>query len=293
MAVVLGKSDYLLDATLPLSVLRRCPQPPFDRHGHEFTELVLIVSGSALHELNDSKLPVHGGDVFVIQQGDEHEFTQLDQLHLINILCDPDHFRLRFPDLESLPGYRALFVLEPGLRQAQPGRPLLQLDPEALVFASSLIRRIETELKEKQPGFHSVATALFIDLAVFLSRCYSRIPHPQARELVRISESLSWLEAHALSPLPLVSLANKANLSVRHFQRLFKTITGTTPSSYQLSIKLGHAKELLESTNEHITQIAYSCGFNDSNYFCRTFLKHTGSTPGNWRKAQRELSRKQ
>lgn len=41
---------------------------------------------------------------------------------------------------------------------------------------------------------------------------------------------------------------------------------------------------MLLETNLHIAQIADSCGFNDSKYFCKVFGKYVSLTPTEFRK---------
>jgi len=45
--------------------------------------------------------------------------------------------------------------------------------------------------------------------------------------------------------------------------------------------------DLLRDSDLTITIIAFDCGFNDSNYFTRTFRKHTDATPTAYRKRYR------
>ena len=44
-------------------------------------------------------------------------------------------------------------------------------------------------------------------------------------------------------------------------------------------IKIQKASWLIEHTEEHITDIALSCGFNSSAYFCKVFKEETGMSP--------------
>ena len=48
-------------------------------------------------------------------------------------------------------------------------------------------------------------------------------------------------------------------------------------------IRMEKAKELLASSDASITVIAASCGFPDAGYFSKSFRKHVGYTPTEWR----------
>jgi AraC-like DNA-binding protein len=67
--------------------------------------------------------------------------------------------------------------------------------------------------------------------------------------------------------------------------RIFKKITGLSFISYLNSIKLGHAAEILVSTNKEISEVALLCGFNSTAYFCNVFKDEFGITPRAYRVA--------
>jgi AraC-like DNA-binding protein len=77
-------------------------------------------------------------------------------------------------------------------------------------------------------------------------------------------------------------VAEHCNLSRSHFSRAFKKITGHSPQSWLMRIKIEKAKSLL-ITAMAITEVAYECGFGDHSHFTRTFNRLEGVTPKAWR----------
>ena len=75
-----------------------------------------------------------------------------------------------------------------------------------------------------------------------------------------------------------------------YMRRLFKTEMGITPTDMLIEKRIENAKKLL-STHRYpeltVSEIAYSCGFYDSNYFTRVFKKETGILPTAYRKGKR------
>jgi AraC-like DNA-binding protein len=47
-----------------------------------------------------------------------------------------------------------------------------------------------------------------------------------------------------------------------------------------------YAKELLRAGELSVKQVCYACGFDDYSYFCHTFRRATGVTPGSLRAAK-------
>jgi len=77
--------------------------------------------------------------------------------------------------------------------------------------------------------------------------------------------------------------AHQCGLSIPHFLRNFKQITGTSPHNYKLKIRLEYAKRMLSSTELNINEIAQIVGYNDPFHFSRYFKKLTGCSPKEYR----------
>lgn len=76
---------------------------------------------------------------------------------------------------------------------------------------------------------------------------------------------------------------NKIFASVKHS-------TGMSLGKYISQVRLDHAKKLLGTTNNTISEIAFLCGINDFNYFSRLFKQTYGQSPREYRKALIERS---
>ncbi|MGB0658950.1 MAG: GlxA family transcriptional regulator [Mangrovicoccus sp.] len=81
------------------------------------------------------------------------------------------------------------------------------------------------------------------------------------------------------TPMSIMEIARRLDLSKRQIERHFRTALGTSPQSAFLSIRLSLARHLVLSSEKTIAQIALDCGFCDSSHFSRAFRKHFGTTP--------------
>ena len=86
-------------------------------------------------------------------------------------------------------------------------------------------------------------------------------------------------------PIDLDFYANICYMSRSRFVHFFKEKMGESPYSYQLKIRIEHAKEILSATDCSIGECAATVGFNDPSYFSRIFRKITGQTPPQYRTA--------
>jgi len=279
----LKKQDYFEDQTLPLQVYIRDPQPEFPLHAHGFDELVIILHGTAVHTVDDRQFPVKSGDVFVISGTHEHQYQDMHRLALANILFDSRSLQMSQWDVRALSGFHALFALEPVLRTQQKFNSRLQLSERQLNHANEIIRDLIRETETRNPGYRVMAKGLFMQLTVFLSRCYSNKPSGESLDLLRLGDAIAHIETCFAEKISLDDLARKAHLSKRQFQRIFTECIGRSPIDHLLHVRVQRAAGLLRQTDRSITDIAFDCGFNDSNYFTRQFRNVMDHTPKQYR----------
>ncbi|WP_405567212.1 two-component regulator propeller domain-containing protein [Polaribacter sp. Asnod6-C07] len=61
--------------------------------------------------------------------------------------------------------------------------------------------------------------------------------------------------------------------------RLFKERLKQSPSDVIMSLRLQKAEALLKTKKLNISEISFECGYNDPKYFAKTFKKHFGKSP--------------
>lgn len=283
MKRILKIDDWFHPDGFPISVERREPQEAFEPHAHEFAELVIVTGGKCLHVTGNDSWELTAGDVFVIAGLSEHEYRNLEDLRLVNILYQPNQLKMGLMDLTSVAGYHALFTLQPSRRNRQSTKGRLHLNAKEMAQIIELADRLDYELKTRDPGFGFMATATFMQLIGQLSRFYGSSPSPDGKALLRIGEALSHLERNIHQEVNLEELANIASMSQRSFLRVFQSATGASPLAWVLGQRINRACSLLRRTDRRITEIAFDVGFNDSNYFTRQFRKITGFSPREYR----------
>lgn len=279
----LRKEDWFHPDGFPIVVERREPQRPFGLHTHEFSEIVIITGGEGVHITGEDTYQLAAGDTFVIGGDRPHDYLNMNRLSLINILFDPSELPLELGDLQTLPGYQALFKLEPFWRKRHEFRSRLSLSAHDLIRATQLVEQLETELVKREPGFRVVSVSLWLQLAAFLSRCYGRSENESSRSLVQLAEVVSHLQRHYASSICLEELVTLSGMSRRTFLRLFESSFGAPPITYLIQLRLRRACESLRETSDSITDIAMRVGFSDSNYFSRKFRAEFGMSPRQYR----------
>lgn len=253
-------------------------------HRHEFHELVVILDGRGLHCTDVGDYILESGDVFLIRGEMAHGYSETEAMALVNILFDPEQLRLPLDDLAGLPGYHALFRVEPKLRAVDKFRHRLKLNEEELAEATTLIARIEEELDNRKDGYRFMASAHLMQLLGYLSRCYSKAQFSEHRSLIRLGQVLSFMEQHYAEQIVVSQLAQVAGMSESTLMRTFRKVMGRSPIDHLVRLRVNKAIEMLRDDDVRITDAAFACGFSDGNYFSRQFRRITGSSPREHRK---------
>jgi len=274
--------DTAFDERLPLRVVRMREQGAGRIHAHRFSELVLVHRGSALHVLGEDAWPIRRGDVFVIAGAQRHGYRDTRRLRISNLLFEPLERWLPVFDLADLPGYQALFGVEPARRFAAGAR--VRLGEAAMRRSESQVDAIERELRGRGPGWRAAAAQQWLALVTRLARAYDQ-HQPGADDLdAHMAELLSWCECHCCEPIAASSLQARSGMSPSTLLRSFKRAVGMSPTDYILAARLRRACQLMRASTRSITDIALSCGFNDSNYFARCFRSRFQMSPSAYRR---------
>jgi len=101
----------------------------------------------------------------------------------------------------------------------------------------------------------------------------------QRRTVDRLTPVLDYIDKHYAQKLSLGQLSSIANMSPHYLCRLFKSLTGKSPTDYINHLRVNKAAILLQESTLNITEVAMSVGFNDSNYFSRQFKKYKQVAP--------------
>ena len=282
--------SYISEGKLPLWVVHREAglHPARLFHDHEYSEIALIISGSARHILESENIPIEAGDLLVIHPGASHAYDHTENMEIINLVYDRTKISLPILDGYSMPLFRIFF---PGHgKQQNSAKPVAHLEGQNLQETVRMIRRLEDELKNCRPGNLFYSLALFMEILVRISRI-SGYKIPEQRVHFLIGDAVSYMNRSFADAVQVEELARIAHMSQRSFHRHFRETVGCSPVDYLMQIRLQHASDLLINSNSTISEIAARCGFYDRNYFCKKFREAFATTPRTFRAEHRSLTR--
>jgi transcriptional regulator GlxA family with amidase domain len=93
---------------------------------------------------------------------------------------------------------------------------------------------------------------------------------------------VDWIRAHLDAPLDVATLADRAGMSPRTFHRRFTDALGETPARFVETLRLDHARALLQ-TSLALKTVAAQTGYATPGLLSKAFTRRFGVSPGLFR----------
>jgi AraC-like DNA-binding protein len=154
-----------------------------------------------------------------------------------------------------------------------------------------LARVLLATMSDPGPASTLMGDALSRAIGAHILRKYSgcggrEVRSPPSLTSARLRRVVDFMAANFDRQIGLGELAEVCGLSRTHFGRAFKEAAGKTPHNYLLCLRIEKAKDLLETSQAPIWDIAGKCGFGQPQYFATVFQREVGITPTAWRRAK-------
>lgn len=103
-------------------------------------------------------------------------------------------------------------------------------------------------------------------------------------QMSTLKAMLSFIQKNYSAKIYLEDIAAAGNVSISCCNSIFKKYLKVAPVRHLLDYRLLKSCELLKTTDDSVTQIAYECGFSNASYYIDTFRKSYQCTPSEFRK---------
>lgn len=235
-------------------------------HYHETVEIYYLEKGECSYFVNDRTYYIGAGDIIVIPEGVIHKTTYTGS-HARSLLYLPRRFvPALVADVFSTFSY-------------------LYRNPEVEGEVKGIFEKIRYEYENPDRFSDEILKTLTYNLFFLLARNENQAEN-RSDGSAFVSESVRYILDNFSSEITLTELSKKYSVSPEHFSRTFKKETGFGFSEYLTLVRLKNASEMLISNRKKsIAEIAFSCGFNDSNYFSERFKRVYDKSPLSFRKS--------
>lgn len=267
----------------------------FPVHWHEEIEIIYVEEGKLHVKIGEQDMDGEAGDLF---------FVNPRELHLMS---SPDgkvkYYTLLFP-IEFI-SFQSLDELEANL--LAPIRSNQLMLPEQLtdVALKKRVREIVVKLIEDNRKIHHLdireigLSSHHLQTRIYLLQILQMLYEAGALTKAETAgnsnmqkELLGYIQNHYTEKITLSMLAEEFHLSEKYISRYFVEHFYLPFSNYVVHLRLTHAKQLLETTEESVTEIALQSGFSNVSYFIRAFKNAYDKPPLKYRKEIRGEGKK-
>ena len=164
--------------------------------------------------------------------------------------------------------------------------PVVPIQDDSQVAA--LFSRLRADFAAGGPHAGLLGASLIHRLVVEQGLVGAAAPDPPSRAQA-VRRAVALIEAMALQPLDLRSVAEECGVGYSTLRRRFKQETGQSITDYLLHRRLGWARELLVTSSMSVAEVGRLVGFNDPYYFSRVFRLNEGLSPTAFRVRHKHL----
>lgn len=255
------------------------------RHWHDELELVIPITGEIVYCVNGDEMLLKPGSGCLInsrqihygysQNGEDCEFIYC--LFHPMLLCATSNIEKQFV------------------------QPVINNDSLAYIqLSQSLIwhNNIIVTVQEMFSSLHSRSPELHLQSGVYKiwSLVYDHA-YRQNREqhilsgyrLSALRDMLSYIESNFGEKIYLETIAKAGNVSKSCCNMIFNTYMKESPVLYLLNYRLAKSCELLINTEQSVTDIALSVGFNNLSYYINKFREKYDCTPIQYRRLHQKV----
>ncbi len=246
-------------------------------HIHPYYEIFYLINGDCTFFIDHNIYKLNRGDLVIVPAGEIHKSTYPESGY-------SERFIVSFR--ENNLGWLNEILGEEIVKQSL-NMGIISIPDKRRDYVESLMYKMLFESEGQDilsPAF--IKTGL-IELLLFIIRC-QRYEENVIKEIdvdnQLMQEIATYIYDNYDKRISLDDMSRKFHISRSYLSKKFKTITGFGFKEYLINVRIKNACTLLLETNKSITDIAFECGFNDSNYFGDAFRHVKGVSPNKYRK---------
>lgn len=248
-----------------------------EMHNHGFYEINIILSGTGVHCIENCRVSVRRGDVFVIPPEVAHAYEETDALDVYHILLHRDFIAGNREEALKVRGFIQLTEIEPFLRSSFPGSFFLHLDQTSMAILEAELPLIDDNGPYAWQNFaqmklHALWKILYWFSGLLYAQLHSGARPAHHRHEAQILHALEYIHHHFGEKITIDSLRSPLYLSRSTFLRSFSEICGMSPAEYLHRYRCRMAEQMIREGQKTKTEIAHACGFYDLSHMDRQCL---------------------
>ncbi len=238
-------------------------------HFHSFFELEYFLTGEGTYEINNTKLPIREGMLFLTSPADYHTY------HI------PTGKSVEYYCLQFFPKYINNDLSAFFYSSAEPVS--LSLEENDIQVFIQYCQNCVDVYQQKKYMYETQLGNLMENLCIEIVR-RKRDNSGTVTGYSAVKKAVIYVKENFAKTITLKDISALTGLSEAYFSHIFASATGIGFSSYVKKVRLDTAADLIKSTDLSFKEICYLSGFKNTNYFTDSFRKEFGVSPVTYRR---------
>lgn len=240
-------------------------------HSHDFYECFLIQAGKGFHAMEDSRIQLSEGALVFIRPEHVHGF-QVPARRLFILT----NIAMKASIVETFMGrHHAVMSRQQAWQKKQ--------EPYAVQLNPLMRRRFEQLVDNLAWGERSGLDAEFFLSSLFRLISSTVSPATESDIPVWMQNAMLLMDSPSNLQQGTSRLVELSSRTQEHVSRCFRRHLKQSPSQWIAAKRVQYARQLLDTSELSISEIAYECGFENLSYFHRCFKSSTGMSPRAYR----------
>jgi AraC-like DNA-binding protein len=256
-------------------------------HFHEECQLTYTIEsegrrmiGDSIENFNSDELIFVGSNLPHVWHNNNQYFNEVDaQPHArsVSIFIHPDKILDLFKEPDNIQRIKNFFQL--AKRGMKFGNEVKEKLKELMLKVA-----LQTEEIGRLIGVLEILNLLCSTKNYELLTSPGYTNNYQLKDNDRMDKILKYVFDNFNQEILLTAAADMTNMNKQAFCRYFKNRTQKTFVTFINEVRIGHACKLMAQTDQQISELAYSCGFNSLSNFNKFFKLAKGVTPKEYKK---------
>ncbi|MBU3114057.1 AraC family transcriptional regulator [Clostridium lacusfryxellense] len=258
----------------------------FDKHKHDYLEMMFVYSGEIRQEIEGQKLVIQKGEILLLDMNVEHSIEMAGKSDIaINVLIKKEFFDWVFMSQIADNDLISNFIVE-AIYGKNKFKQYIHFKTSENDKVCNFMLQILMEYYDKKNGMETAIRAYIMLLFNELLRDYKKYLSSEIVSKIDSTistEILSYINSH-YKDITLKGMAEHFSYNPDYISKLVKKTIGKTITELIKEKRIKQAEYLLLNTKMPVIDVITEIGYSNVSYFYRQFKEQVGTTPDEYRR---------